>query len=142
MPFRKFRKHIILKAWKKSHSDLIIEKFKIQDSLQFRDRLLKQKVMYILYKYAQSILIPKKKYYMSLKTKVMFSWIQWHKKMKKIKSISNKYLSDKAVRQMEEIRVFEGFSHWKELTQELASKEKEEIMIYSALQFRVYNLCK
>ena len=62
--------------------------------------------------------------------------------MKKIKSISNKYLSDKAVRQMEEIRIYKGFSHWKELTQELASKEKEEIMIYSALQFRVHNLCK
>jgi len=118
----------------------MVQRDKNLDALAFRDRLLKQKVTYILYKFSQVRLIPKKNYNKTLKTKAMFSLIQWHFKVKTLKNLAQKYLNQERISQLETIRIHNSFYEWRQKTTEIANFEKEQVMTYSALTFRINNL--
>ena len=60
-------------SWKGYHKEQKSERVNMKQSLEFRDRLLKQKVVYILYSFAQQRIIPRKHYLKSLKQKALCS---------------------------------------------------------------------
>jgi len=74
--------------------------------------------------------------------RAMFSWIQWHSKMKIIQKITSKHLNEGRIQQQKDIAVFSAFMNWKKTTSIVADQEREQIMTYTALQFRITTLCK
>ncbi|CAI2386721.1 unnamed protein product [Moneuplotes crassus] len=141
LPIKRFRQHRILLKWKKAHSDTMMQRFKLRDALQFRTRLLQQKVMYILYRFSQSRIIPKRRHQITLKTKAMFSWIQWHKKVKSIRNLCSKYMNQESVKTAESVMAYNYLVRWRNNVHEAISHERDQVMTYTALNFRISTLC-
>lgn len=72
----------------------------------------------------------------------MFSFISWHKKVKLLKSISQKHLSVQKVKQNQHEMMKNKFEHWRNYNTLVSQFEKEQNMVYAALKFRVVSLSK
>ena len=101
------------KKWRSMHNLKRLEKAKEFDCMLFRERLLKQKVIYILYRYTQWELIPKKKYQHSLKTKAMYSLIVNHNQIKKLKRIVTLHLDNEKLNTINLKVLTSSFTKWK-----------------------------
>lgn len=62
------------KIWRSNHLIDKIQRINERKSLVFRDKLLKQKVVYILYSYAQPRIISKKHYNKNLKQRAFYAF--------------------------------------------------------------------
>lgn len=72
----------------------------------------------------------------------MFSFISWHKKVKLLKSIAHKHLSDKMVKQNQHEMMKNKFEFWRNYNTLVTQFEKEQNMVYAALKFRIVSLCR
>lgn len=141
-PVKQFRARRIFETWKSLHLHTKQERANNKTALHFRDRLLKQKVMYILYKFSQCRMIPKKNYQRSLKTRAMFSLILFHKKVKILTKVVHSQLSVEKLKQRDLDRLAVGFYTWKQQITDAKNIEREKQLLYVALKFRANSLCK
>ena len=139
-PVRSFVTRRVVRAWRIVVVEAREEKLKIKEALTFRDRLLKQKVMYILYKFTQCHLIPKKNYHRSLKTRAMFSMITYHKKVQAISKIIKIHFSQQKLYESQKFEMLEKFHVWKEWHFNSKNEEREMDMLNVALRFRLHKL--
>ena len=141
-PVKQFRTQRIFDTWKSVYLHTKDERSKNRTAMQFRVRLLKQKVMYILYKFSQCRMIPRKNYQRSLKTRAMFSWIIFHKKVKALTKVVHSQLTNEKLKQKDKDTLAYGFYAWKQQFTDVKNIEREHQLLYVALKFRANSLCK
>jgi hypothetical protein len=125
-PVTSFIKRKFFLKWKSNHKNLVISKQKHLESIHFHTHLLKQKSLFILYKYSQCHRIPKKSHERSLKTRAFFSLLLFHQKCSSLKPILLLHNSQEKLLARQTIAMKECLQKWRKIIEKERLRETEE----------------